>query len=228
VTLPILRRESGTGTFFLSGASLERPFSFWYERLQHAFDERVPGLAALVTGIEGATEPTGIHELGLLVERLSQDDRDAVARRLLDALGSDPPDAGIRHDQVRQLAEGGMTVGFHTLRHDSLSWIPDDRLEAAMFDGREALEAAAGRPVTTIGYPHGRADERVAAAASRAGYEAGFTTLEVAVTPFSDPLLQGRIGPSRRSVGGMAILLAWKLFTSGSGRSRAAQAPVVS
>jgi peptidoglycan/xylan/chitin deacetylase (PgdA/CDA1 family) len=220
-----MRAAGATGTFFLSGASLERPFAFWYERLQRARDEGVPGLSAIVAGRDGVTQPSGIHELGLLVEQMSPDDRDAVARRLGDALGPDPPDSGLRAESVRSLADGGMTVGFHTLRHDSLAWLPDDRLEAAMTDGREPLEAAAGGRVTTIGYPHGRGDERVAAAARRAGFVAGFTTRHVAVTPATDPFLQGRIGPSLRSVGAMAVLVAWALLRSGSGRSTQARAP---
>ena len=224
VTLPILRETGATATFFLSGASLERPFAFWYERLQRAHDARVPGLAALVAG-EGATEPSTVHELGLLIEQMSPDDRDAVARRLGDAVGPDPSGAGIRAEQVRSLADGGMTVGFHTLRHDSLAWLPDDRLETAMTDGRGPLAAATGRPVTTIGYPHGRGDERVAAAARQVGFEAGFTTQPVAVTPDTDPLLQGRIGPSLRSVGAMAVLVAWALLKGGSGRSTQAREP---
>jgi peptidoglycan/xylan/chitin deacetylase (PgdA/CDA1 family) len=222
VSLPLLRAAGTTATFFLSGASLERPFAFWYERLQRAYDLKVPGLAALVMGEDAPAGPVGIHELGLHVERMNPDERDAVARRIAEIVGPDPSSAGIRAEQVRQLSDEGMTIGFHTLRHDSLAWLPDDLLAVAMTDGREALEAAAGGPIATIGYPHGRADERVAAVARRAGFRAGFTTRSVAVTPASDPLLQGRLGPSLRSVGSMACLLAWALLRAGSAQSREA------
>ncbi len=223
VSAPLLREAGTTATFFLSGASLDRPFAFWYERLQRAYDLDVPGLAALVLGRDAPAGPTGIHELGLRVEQMNPSERDAVARRIGEILGPDPPRSGIRAEQVRQLSDEGMTVGFHTLRHDSLSWLPDDLLAAAMTDGREALEAAAGGPIATIGYPHGRADERVGAAARHAGFAAGFTTQSVAVTPSSDPLLQGRLGPSLRSVGAMACLLAWSLLRAGSAQSRGVQ-----
>lgn len=224
IALPILRRAGVTATFFLSGASLEEPFAFWYERLQRAVDEAVPGLPELVTGRAAATGPTAVHELGLLVEHMEPAGRDAVAARLADALGDDPPGAGIRAGQVRALAESGMTVGFHTRRHDSLPWLSDAALRAAMVDGRDALAAAAGVSPTTIGYPHGRADERVAAAARDAGFVAGFTTRHVPVTPAADPLLQGRIGPSLRSVGALAVLLVLTLARPGSGRARPAPA----
>ncbi len=163
IALPILVRHGATATFFLSGASLERPFAFWYERLQRASDQRVDGLATLVLG-DDADGQASLHDLALAIEELHPDERDAVAARLGKAVGPDPPETGIRAEQVRALAEAGMTVGFHTVRHDALALLDDDRLAAALVDGREALAEAAGHEVDVIGYPHGRADARVAEA----------------------------------------------------------------
>ena len=91
------------------------------------------------------------------------------------------------------LADAGLEVGFHTLRHERLPALGDAALEAALSDGREALGRAAGTEIATISYPHGKADARVAAAARAAGYEAGFTGVPAAVTPASDPLLLPRV-----------------------------------
>ena len=211
IALPILVRHDVTATFFLSGASLERPFAFWYERLQRAYDERVERLPALVLGEPVATGQPTLHELALVVEELDPDDRDSVANRLAAELGNDPKNAGMRADQVRELADAGMTIGFHTLRHDSLSLLDDERLDSALVDGRGVLAEAAGQSVDVIGYPHGRADVRVAGRARAAGFVAGFSTRPAAVTPDADPLLQGRIAPTFWSVGGFAIQLALTL-----------------
>jgi peptidoglycan/xylan/chitin deacetylase (PgdA/CDA1 family) len=218
IALPILRDAGATATFFLCGATLDRPFSFHFERLQRAFDAGVPDLAAVVTGTPGASEPSSLHDLGLALELMSPEERDTAAERLLEAAGRDPDDAGIRRAQVRALAEAGMTVGFHTYRHDSLTALTDDQLADAMKRGREELEEASGASVDVIGYPHGRADPRVAAAARAAGFRAGYTTRRVPVTPSSDPLLLGRIGPSLRSVGALALELAMTLVKPETGR----------
>jgi peptidoglycan/xylan/chitin deacetylase (PgdA/CDA1 family) len=204
VVLPILRRLGVQATFFLSGASLERPYAFWWERLQRAVAAGVADVPALVGAPAGE-----LSAVGLFVEELTPEERDTVADRLAGAVGPDPPESGIRADAVRALAEAGMTVGFHTLRHDALTLLPDERLQRALVDGRAALEHAAGAPVDTIGYPHGRADGRVATAARAAGFRAGFTTRHEAVTPATDPLLQGRVGPSFHSVGALALELAF-------------------
>ena len=212
IALPILVRHGATATFFLSGASLERPFAFWFERLQRASDQRVDGLATLVLGDDGDGDGQWtLHDLALAIEELHPDERDTVAARLGEAVGPDPLDAGIRAQQVRALAEAGMTVGFHTVRHDALSLLDADRLAAALADGRGALAEAAGQDVDVIGYPHGRADARVAERARAEGFSAGFSTQPMPVTRDTDPFLQGRIAPTFWSVGGFAIQLALTL-----------------
>jgi peptidoglycan/xylan/chitin deacetylase (PgdA/CDA1 family) len=183
---PILRRHGASATFFLCGASLDGPFTFWWQRLQHAFDE---GRAIPVGG-------DGIHEPARRIEAMSPAERAEVADLLDREPAPGPADMGLRAEQARALAESGCDIGFHTVRHDRLPGLDDDALVAALTDGRERLEAAVGRPLTTIAYPHGQADDRVADAARAAGFRLGFTGRYEPVAPTSDPLLLGRIEPS--------------------------------
>jgi len=221
--LPTLRKLGATATFFLSGASLDRPFSFHFERLQRAFDAGVPDLPAVVAGTAGVMTPSSLHGLGVAMVEMSPEERDRATERLLAHAGPDPDDAGIRRQQVRALADAGMTVGFHTYRHDPLTGLTDEQLAEAMELGRSELAEAAGAPVDVIGYPHGRADERVAAAARAAGFRIGYSTRRAPVTPSSNPLLLGRFGPSLRSVGAMALELAFTFVKRESGRSSPAR-----
>ena len=216
ISLPILRRLGVTATFFLSGASLDGPFSFHFERLQRAYDAGAPGLPAVVTGIPGNVEPSTLHGLALALVDMSPEDRDRASARLLGPAGADPDTAGIRRAGVRALSDAGMTVGFHTYRHDALTGLSDEQLADAMVLGRAELAEAAGAPVDVIGYPGGRADERVAEAARTAGFRCGYDTERVPVTPEANPFLLGRIGPSLRSVGALALELAVTLAKPGS------------
>jgi peptidoglycan/xylan/chitin deacetylase (PgdA/CDA1 family) len=207
--LPVLRRLKITATFFLTGRTLERPYTFWWDRLQDAVDVGVE--VPPPEGGEAAAVPRrGIHSLGRTVEDLSPGRRDRWADEL-------PPGAtarGLPHESVRTLIAGGMTVGFHTYRHDALTTLDDEHLARAMEAGRGELEAVVGRRLSEIGYPHGRADARVAAAARAGGFDIGFTTAEVAVTPADDLLLLGRINPSYRSLGHFALQLARALASA--------------
>jgi peptidoglycan/xylan/chitin deacetylase (PgdA/CDA1 family) len=194
---PALRRLGVPATFFLTGASLDRPFAFWWQRLQQAAD----------LGLDLPVEGDGIHEAAARLEGMSPADRDAIAARLEDA----PAEPGLPRERVRELAAAGFDIGFHTLRHDRLTDLDDEALARAFTDGRAELEDAAGRPFTAIAYPHGKADERVARAAAAAGFRLGFTGRYEAVEPSSDLLLLGRIEPSFGPAANFAVQLVGAL-----------------
>jgi peptidoglycan/xylan/chitin deacetylase (PgdA/CDA1 family) len=84
------------------------------------------------------------------------------AARLLDA------------DGVRELQRRGMEIGSHTMTHEDLRLLSDAELDAQLRDSKGALEEVTGRPCRTLAYPYGLYDERVVAAAGRAGYELAF------------------------------------------------------
>ena len=206
LALPVLERHGATATFFLTGASLDRPYSFWWERLQRAANRGAP-VPSRDGGEPEVVASGAIHEIGREVEELLPADRARWAEDLAVAAGPDPDDAGLRRDGVRRLLAAGMTIGFHTRRHDRMSALDDDALAASVRDGRDDLEQIVGAPLTVIGYPHGRADERVGSVAREAGFALGYTTEEVAITPASNPLLLGRFNPSYRSPGHFAVQL---------------------
>jgi peptidoglycan/xylan/chitin deacetylase (PgdA/CDA1 family) len=203
---PALERLGVPATFFLNGASLDRPFAFWWERLQRAWDSGAPGLADL-TRLDRDSRPT-IHALGRAIEAMRPSARDEVSERLLELAGPDPPDSGLRRQQVAELSAAGFEIGFHTRRHDRLPDLKGDELAEALVDGRAELAEAAGADMRVIAYPHGRADARVGAAARAAGFGIGFTDLPRVITFREDPLLLGRLLPSPTSVDRLASQLA--------------------
>jgi len=206
--LPALRRAGLRATFYLTGASLEHPFRFWWEHLQLAGGYGIGDLSERL-GIPGRD----VHKLSEAIQALPPARRAEVAERLRSLAGPDPPDARLPPEDVRALVAAGCELGFHTRDHEPLPTLDDDALLQALTAGREALEALAGRPLETIAYPHGRTDERVTAAARAAGFTTGFTTVPEAVRPETDPLLQGRLLPSFHSAGHFALQLARRLLT---------------
>ncbi len=203
--LPVLQRLGIPATFFLCGASLDGPFSFWWERLQRAADSGAYDLSSLP--VATATSHSDIHVVARAVEELEPRARERVAATLESWLGPDPPDAGLRAADVRTLADAGFEIGFHTLAHHPLTTVPDDALQRAMTDGRGRLAEAAGRSITAIAYPHGKADSRVAQAAAAAEYQFGFTNVAEAADAGTDPHLIGRAEPAVSSTG----LFAWRV-----------------
>ena len=206
-------------TFFLCGASLWGPRSFWWERLQRAFDDEVP-LRRVVDLLPAAAarrldgEEVNIRTVAAIIQGLSPVERDEVDAQLLELAGPDPPESGLRAEAISALIDGGCAVGFHTRRHDELVQLNDRELERALLEGRDDLEAIVKRPVDVIAYPHGVADRRVAKAASRAGFKMGFTAGRCAMTPSGDPMLTGRLQPDdKRSMGEFSVALTATLLT---------------
>ena len=99
-------------------------------------------------------------------------------------------------DELRALANDGWEVGSHTISHPRLPALPDEELDQELRGSRLRLEEGLGRPCRSLADPYGEVDERVAAAAAAAGYEAaclvGNGPLQVG------PLAWPRVGLSSR------------------------------
>lgn len=85
----------------------------------------------------------------------------------------DPPPWPLRTlqtDEVLELRDAGVRFGSHTASHADLTQLSEDDCERDLRASRQALESLLSEPVTTLAYPRGRHDERVRAAARRAGF----------------------------------------------------------
>jgi len=107
--------------------------------------------------------------------------------------------------QVVELANmPGVSIGAHGATHRSLTSLSTSELAAELQASKVDLEAALQKPVTTMSYPYGHADESV----RNAVHDAGFTFAATSKWGFneaaSDPLLQRRIdmwsGDTKRTV----------------------------
>jgi len=79
-------------------------------------------------------------------------------------------------DEILDMQRAAVSFHSHTCSHPSLPSLDDARLAAELADSRVALQALLGTSVDFLAYPFGHVDERVAAAARRAGYRAAFST----------------------------------------------------
>jgi peptidoglycan/xylan/chitin deacetylase (PgdA/CDA1 family) len=97
---------------------------------------------------------------------------------------------GMTWRQLAELAETGWEIGSHTRTHPRLSRLPGDALARELRESREACERALGRPCSSLAYPYGDFDARVAAHAGEAGYKVAATE---ALGP-PEPLMWPRVG----------------------------------
>jgi peptidoglycan/xylan/chitin deacetylase (PgdA/CDA1 family) len=78
-------------------------------------------------------------------------------------------------EELRELDGAGWEIGSHTCSHPHLTQLDDATLARELGDSKARIEAELGRPCTSIAYPYGDVDARVAAAAEGVGYRAGGT-----------------------------------------------------
>jgi peptidoglycan/xylan/chitin deacetylase (PgdA/CDA1 family) len=92
---------------------------------------------------------------------------------------------------AEMLVEGGWEVGSHTVSHPLLSHLTDDELVVELESSRAWIAARLGR-CETLAYPYGRADDRVASAAKKAGYLAAcsLTGAHLVDEPYRRPRLE--------------------------------------
>lgn len=134
--------------------------------------------------------------------------------------GLEESEESLSWSELELLREAGWEVGSHTATHPLLPDLDDAELERELADSRETIQTRLGS-CETLSYPYGRADERTAAAAARAGYLAAFT-LRRAHRP-DEPLHRPRLGLRAVDLG---LRLRLRLSTGAAlaRRSRAAAA----
>ncbi|PWU21816.1 MAG: hypothetical protein C5B48_10875 [Candidatus Rokuibacteriota bacterium] len=79
-------------------------------------------------------------------------------------------------DELRELAAAGVSIGSHARTHSRLAGLGSELLDEELAGSLRELQARVPAAVPLLAYPHGSHDERVRAAAKRAGYRAAFTT----------------------------------------------------
>jgi len=74
--------------------------------------------------------------------------------------------------EARALAAAGMEIGSHTVDHQRLADLPDERVRDELVQSRRALEQQMGRPIEVLAYPYNSMRARTAELAREAGYRA--------------------------------------------------------
>jgi peptidoglycan/xylan/chitin deacetylase (PgdA/CDA1 family) len=71
-------------------------------------------------------------------------------------------------------SSGGVEIGSHTVSHPHLPQLSDAEVERELRESKVELEDELGSACRYLAYPYGEEDDRVRAAARRAGYDAAF------------------------------------------------------
>lgn len=78
--------------------------------------------------------------------------------------------------ELREMAEGGVTIGSHTLRHPHLANLKPGEARHEIVESKKILEKGLNRPVEFFCYPYGNYDRDTVGMVREAGFRAAVTT----------------------------------------------------
>lgn len=187
---PLLERHAIPATVFVITGCLGQ--TFWWDELAHAVNCAKPSAGRLSLRVGGVTvmwlpddsrDGRGKHlrdrarlvsELHRRLLPLALDDRRRILARVREWAGDPPgtPETGrsLTAAEVQQLAGGLVDIGAHTVSHPLLANQPIALQCAEIRDGKRALEALLGRPVTAFSFPNGSASPTTRALVEEAGF----------------------------------------------------------
>jgi peptidoglycan/xylan/chitin deacetylase (PgdA/CDA1 family) len=184
--MPMLR-AAGLGACFFVATGFVGDGVMWNDVVVETVRRRPPGAWSLEeTGLgvrqidDMASRRRVLRELIVNLKHRAPAQRDALTRALADSSAAASRRLMMREDEVRQMAQAGMTIGAHTVSHPILTRLDDPGAREEMAASRRTLENTLQRPVDLFAYPNGKLgddyDERHAVMARECGFRAAFTT----------------------------------------------------
>jgi peptidoglycan/xylan/chitin deacetylase (PgdA/CDA1 family) len=105
---------------------------------------------------------------------------------------------GVSRSMVREMSDGGMTIGSHSVSHSKLSQLGSAEILHELTASKHYLEDLTGRACSQLAYPYGNYNEAARQTAMQAGYERAFASTPS--TSLSDTFAMPRVSiPYTRS-----------------------------
>lgn len=186
---PAMRKEAISGVFFLPTSLISGKDIPWWDEMAFILRSnvgqqvRLPGEDVPIS-LSAETLDKDIRQFIYRAKRLDK----YTAQQVLEYLRDQFPDVDSKSkagqqqlfmnwSQVREMAEGGMEIGSHTINHHILSRLSDQEQKHEIADSKVIIENAINRTVSVIAYPVGRHhcfDETTKQIAEDSGYTLGF------------------------------------------------------
>lgn len=164
--LPLLVARGIPAVCFVIPGLVGTETPFWWDEVEHLV--RHGGTTHRVSPTRPAIT---VHTLKLLPEHERQL---ALAELRTTATVPSPWQRQLTGVELRELEEGGVIVGNHTMTHPCLDRCDDDQVRTEVLEAHDRLTELIGRPPTCFAYPNGNADERAHRFLAQVGYRSGF------------------------------------------------------
>jgi peptidoglycan/xylan/chitin deacetylase (PgdA/CDA1 family) len=223
---PILKQLSIPATIFLATDAIGSERILWQDRVFSAFREtQLPLLSGFANNRRDFPLDTvkervfaqnevlkllwsldryeRLRWIDCLTEQLQVDDKKASSNLML------------TWDEVRSMAQDGISFGSHTVTHPILSKLTAERVWDEISQSKRVIERQLGCMVRTLAYPRGKREDfndGVKNMLKEAGYICGLTTMLGTNDESRDLFELRRYGPWGSSLPKFAMQLTWHTF----------------
>ncbi len=213
---PVLGSYELPAVVFLSVNYIESTDQFWQERLAellfsiHRLSRERPDLSAghyavldkynfnKVLSLSEEELRSSIHEMVSQSKKYSYDYIDKMLSELSAAAGTmvsnkENHDTFMNWDQIKQMANAGITFGSHTVNHRILTKISAEEAEKEIAESKRNIEDNLKDTVIAFSYPNGNYNKDIIELVKSHGYVVAFSTENGHVSASDDPFTVKRI-----------------------------------
>lgn len=175
--LPLLKEFRMPATIFLVTDFVLQKKPLWVDRLEYAIGQKE------VSREERIEEDIRVRaELKNLPSSKRERRLEAIERQtgaaLRDFSGERAVYAALTESEIKDMQEGGITLGGHTKSHPVLSHLSDGEATEEIVGSRRALEEHFGVISQVFCYPYGRWNEKTEQLVTEAGFTGALTTIQ--------------------------------------------------
>ena len=168
IAYPILRKYNVPATIFLTTGYIENGTVPWFIKLRYIFMQTAkthfqlsPKGTTISCPMRTKEEKFAASNRAMACLRnCSDEERLPLLERLCEELevndfqGID--NLMLTWDQIREMAENGISFGAHTVNHPILSRISIEMAEREIQESKKTIEEKLGNPITSFAYPFGK------------------------------------------------------------------------
>ena len=178
---PILKKLNIPAIVFLATGHIGTGKLFWWERIRYIIENTA--VTQIDLGEIGKYPLDSMvskkRSISIIVERLKKlPERSKIflTGRLLEMSKVEiPPDLGnefmLSWDDIREMAEGNITFGAHSVNHVNLVKMPLDQTRYEIVESKKAIESNLKKEVKAFSYPNGEFDSNTVMLLKESGFE---------------------------------------------------------
>ncbi|MFC1985419.1 polysaccharide deacetylase family protein [Chloroflexota bacterium] len=205
---PILKKYKVTATIFLTSGHIGTGSLFWWDKIHYALHNTPLRTIELKEfgsySLASYTDRVKVSaDISSKLIKLPETEKIRLTERLMALSLVTPPthlakELLLSWDEVKEMKEGSITFGAHTVNHPILTRLPLEHAKNEILQSKKDIEKHIGQTVTAFAYPNGALGdfdcEHVRFLKDN-GFICAVTTIPRLVTSSASPYEMGRVQP---------------------------------